>query len=48
MTMEGMEAFFKDLKVNGTNAESILACYIMGFSSITTISKNEVDKVLCD
>jgi hypothetical protein len=39
MLSDGMQEFFNDLDVNIENAESILACYILKFPSITNIKQ---------
>jgi hypothetical protein len=46
MSNEGMVSFFTDLGLNLENCETMLAVYILGWSSFLRVTKVEFDKAI--
>jgi hypothetical protein len=46
MSMEGVSQFMQDIGVNIENCESLLACYILEFSTFIKITFQEFEKAL--
>jgi hypothetical protein len=46
MKIEGIQKFFSDLNASIENCESLIACYLLGFSSFLTINFSEFEQSL--